>query len=65
MNGIPLTWVISDPDVFDDECWTDASLKGELKIGGMGGCSKSGLAYQVRNQQTRALFTSGQRKGGY
>ena len=63
MNGIPLTWVISDPEVFDIECWTDAALKGELKIGGMGGCTSNGMAYQVRNHQTRALFTSGQRKG--
>ena len=63
MNGIPLTWVISDPTKFDDECWTDAALKGELKIGGMGGCTASGIAYQVRNRQTRALYTSQQRKG--
>ena len=62
-NGIPLEWVYYDPDEFDDECWTDAALKGDLKEGGMGGCTLSGVAYQVRNRQTLALYLHCQRKG--
>ena len=62
-NGIPLTWVFYDPVEFDDEIWTDAALRGDLKIGGMGGCTTSGVAYQVHNSQTMALYLHYQRKG--
>ena len=62
-NGIPLTWGFYDPDEFDDEIWTDAALKGDFKIGGMGGCTTSEVAYQVRNSQTNALYVHYQRKG--
>ena len=63
MNGIPLTWIFMDPQKFDDEVWTDASLRGDLKVGGMGGCSNSGYAYQLDNRETLAYFVSLRRKG--
>ena len=63
VNGVPLEWVYYDPQKFDDECWSDAALKGDLKKGGMGGCTLSGVAYQVRNSQTLALYLHYQRKG--
>ena len=58
MNGIPLTWIFSSPSYFHDVAWSDAALKGELKIGGMGGCTKSGKAYQIDNQQTIVYLVS-------
>ena len=63
MNGIPLTWIFSDPTLFHDEVWTDAALKGDLKVGGMGGCTDSGYAYQLDNRQTLAYAVSLRRKG--
>ena len=52
MNGIPLAWVYKNPMVFDDEMWTDAALKGDDVVGGMGGCTLSGKAYQLDNRAT-------------
>ena len=63
LNGIPLTWVFSDPTVFHEEIWTDAALRGDLKLGGMGGCTRSGTAYQLDNRQTTAYYVSRVRKG--
>ena len=63
MNGVPLTWVFSSPSYYHDEVWTDAALKGDLKDGGMGGCSKSGMAYQIDNRQTIAYAISLCREG--
>ena len=63
MNGIPLKWVFSCPDQYHDQFWTDAALKGDLKIGGMGGCTQSGIAYQIDNRQTLAYFVSKHRAG--
>ena len=63
MNGIPLTWVFCNPSHYHDEVWTDAALKGDLKDGGMGGCTKSGVAYQIDNKQTLAYMASLFRSG--
>ena len=64
MNGLPLTWAFADPTEYHDEFWTDAALRGEeLLIGGMGGCSLSGLAYQVRNRETYARIVHARRSG--
>ena len=53
MNGIPLNWVFENPNTFDEEMWTDASLRGDELLGGMGGCTNSGLAYQLDNRATK------------
>ena len=58
MNGIPLTWVISDPDIFDEYIWTDASTKL-----GQGGCTSLGYAYQFYNHQTIAMAVNNFRAG--
>ena len=58
MNGIPLTWIFCSPSHFHDVAWSDAALKGELKVGGMGGCTKSGMAYQIDNKQTIVYLVS-------
>ena len=64
MNGIPLEWAFSDPSVYHDEFWTDAAVRGKLYLtGGMGGCSLSGIAYQVRIEQTYANVVRRRRKG--
>ena len=64
MNGVPLQWAFSNPHDYHDQFWTDASLRGEeLMIGGMGGCSLSGLAYQVHNRQTYARVVNSRRSG--
>ena len=58
MNGIPLTWVFSDPSHYHEVVWTDAALHGEYKEGGMGGCTKSGVAYQIDNDDTLLYHVS-------
>ena len=64
MNGILLEWIVSDPHVYHDEFWTDAALRGEYRlIGGMGGCSLSGIAYQVQIEQTYANVLHMRRAG--
>ena len=47
MNGVPLTWIISDPDVYDEYVWTDASTKA-----GQGGCTSEGYAFQFLNRHS-------------
>ena len=47
MNGVPLTWVISNPKIYHEYVWTDASTKL-----GLGGCTSAGLAFQFWNHQT-------------
>ena len=47
MNGVPLTWIISDPKVYHEYCWTDASTKL-----GLGGCTSTAHAFQFYNHQT-------------
>ena len=49
MNGVPLTWIISDPTVYHEYCWTDASTKL-----GQGGCTSANYAFQFYNHQTIA-----------
>ena len=63
MNGIPLTWVFKNPKEFDDEIWTDAALRGDELTGGMGGCTKSGYAYQLDNRRTHVRIVSMSRQG--
>ena len=63
MNGIPLKWVISDSTEFHEEIWTDAALKGDMKVGGMGGCTLSNFAYQINNDETIMSEVSKLRKG--
>ena len=47
MNGIPLTWVVSNPKEYHEYVWTDASTKL-----GIGGCTSAGIAFQFLNHQT-------------
>ena len=63
MNGIPMTWVFQKIDNFDEEVWADASLRGNLIQGGMGGCTRSGTAYQIRHCDTQAYYVSLRRHG--
>ena len=58
MNGVPLTWIFSNPSCYYEVVWTDAALRGELKEGGMGGCTVSGHAYQIDNRATIAYAVS-------
>ena len=64
MNGVPLKWAFSTPDVYHDEYWSDAAVRGERKlIGGMGACSLSGVAYQVQIEHTFAQLVAASRSG--
>ena len=63
MNGIPLTWVFSNPRVYHDKIWTDAALEEKEMIGGMGGWSESGVAYQIDIRQTDARAVAKKRTG--
>ena len=63
MNGIPLTWIFSDPTEFHEIIWTDAALQPETMVGGMGGWTQSGLAYQVQLSATLAGVVAGFRDG--
>ena len=47
MNGVPLTLVISDSDMYHEYVWTDASTKE-----GQGGCTSEGFAFQFLNRHT-------------
>ena len=58
MNGVPLTWIISDPSIYYEYCWTDATTKL-----GQGGCTSQGFAYQFYNHQTIAKATKQFRHG--
>ena len=46
-NGIPLEWIIQDPQEFDDMAWVDAAT-----TLGAGGCTQSGIAFQYLNRDT-------------
>ena len=64
MNGIPLEWIISNPDIYQEEIWTDAALRGEdIKLGGIGGCSSLGSAFQLDNRSTFVRLVAAQRHG--
>ena len=54
---------MKNPKVFDDEIWTDAALKGDELTGGMGGCTKSGYAYQLDNRRTHVRIVAMRRTG--
>ena len=54
---------LSSINEFDDEIWTDAALGKNLKVGGIGGYSQSGHAYQLRISKIFATKGSLKRNG--
>ena len=63
LNGIPLTWIFSNPKEYHEIIWTDAALLQDTITGGMGGFTKSGLAFQLSISQTLASTVAKVRSG--
>ena len=49
--------------MYHDKIWTDAALEEKEMIGGMGGWSESGVAYQIDIRQTDARAVAKKRTG--
>ena len=54
LNGIPLTCIFSNPKDYHEVIWTDAAFQDDKITGGLGGLTKSGLAFQVSISQALA-----------